>query len=126
MVQLVKLGRLAYKPALEAQHKYAQKLVRNRREKRTAEEDNRPRGFLLAVEHDPVYTVGLRDRRGYGGDADRLRNLGADYIETNRGGLITFHGPGQLVVYPVLDLALFAGESGCKQSNKAGKVMGMR
>lgn len=123
LVQLVRLGRMAYGPALQAQRKFAQKLTDFRQDK---PDNNTPRGFLLAVEHDPVYTVGLRDRRQYGGEADRLRNLGADYVETDRGGLITFHGPGQLVVYPVLDLAQFAGESGCRREGKAGKVMGMR
>lgn len=37
----------------------------------------------------------------------RLKNLGAEFHRTNRGGLITFHGPGQLVVYPVLNLNHF-------------------
>jgi lipoate-protein ligase B len=38
---------------------------------------------------------------------ERLRNTGAELIHTDRGGLTTFHGPGQLVVYPVLDLGKF-------------------
>jgi len=60
-----------------------------------------PDTFLL-LEHPPVYTTG---RRGAG---DHLRLpaalLGAPLIETDRGGDITFHGPGQLVAYPIIDL----------------------
>jgi len=61
-------------------------------------------GVLLVLEHDPVYTVGLRSQRYPENVADDLRRLGADFQRTNRGGLITFHGPGQLVVYPILHL----------------------
>ena len=57
---------------------------------------------LLLLEHPPVYTTG---RRGPGGN---LRTspavLGAPLIESDRGGAITFHGPGQLVAYPIVDL----------------------
>ncbi|KAG0374015.1 hypothetical protein BGX24_010948 [Mortierella sp. AD032] len=63
--------------------------------------------LVLLVEHTPTYTNGRRNR-GVQGISDqetlRLQNLGADYVESLRGGEITFHGPGQLVAYPILDL----------------------
>lgn len=62
---------------------------------------------LLLVEHNPVYTVGLRTE-DYGEVEElRLKKLGAEFFKTNRGGLITFHGPGQLVAYPILNLRHF-------------------
>ncbi|HVU33551.1 MAG TPA: lipoyl(octanoyl) transferase LipB, partial [Opitutaceae bacterium] len=62
---------------------------------------------LIFTEHDPVFTIGLR-----GGAAthllwspDRLAREGIEVINTNRGGDITYHGPGQVVGYPILSLA---------------------
>jgi hypothetical protein len=62
---------------------------------------------LLLVEHTPTYTNGRRNRGAQAissTEASRLQNLGATYVESLRGGEITFHGPGQLVAYPILDL----------------------
>jgi len=62
---------------------------------------------LLLLQHPPVVTLGVR---GDGGRSnivaapDRLRELGIDVVETGRGGDVTFHGPGQIVGYPILDL----------------------
>jgi lipoate-protein ligase B len=57
---------------------------------------------LLLLEHPPVYTTG---RRGAGGNLRMPEvRLGAPLIETDRGGDITFHGPGQLIAYPIIDL----------------------
>ena len=60
---------------------------------------------ILLCQHHPVYTVGIRTK-GYIDQEEkaRLHRLGAEFIYTDRGGLITFHGPGQLVCYPILDL----------------------
>ncbi len=59
--------------------------------------------YLLLLEHPHVYTVG---RRGNGShlliDSDRLSELGAEYFQVDRGGDITYHGPGQLVGYPLI------------------------
>jgi len=62
---------------------------------RTPETDDQ----IWVVEHPPVYTLGLNGKR------EHLLNTGAiPVVETDRGGQVTYHGPGQLVVYPLLNL----------------------
>ncbi|GAA5939446.1 lipoyl(octanoyl) transferase LIP2 [Sporobolomyces koalae] len=62
---------------------------------------------LLLLQHRPVYTAGKRetDPVRAANERERLGQLGADYVQTNRGGQTTYHGPGQLVGYPLVDLA---------------------
>jgi len=98
IMHYVRLGRIAYTPALNFQHACAKAVMSGKSQPNGAD------GVLLVLEHDPVYTVGLRSQRYPENVADDLRKLGADFQRTNRGGLITFHGPGQLVVYPILHL----------------------
>lgn len=65
------------------------------------------KNVLILTEHHPVYTIGIRTK-GYSiEDEQRLQRLGAQFFRTNRGGLITFHGPGQLVAYPIINLKHF-------------------
>jgi lipoyl(octanoyl) transferase len=68
---------------------------------------------LLLVEHPPVYTLGKSGRIEHVliGD-ERMREKGVQFFRTNRGGDITFHGPGQLVGYPILDLERFYTDIG--------------
>ena len=98
IMHCVRLGQIAYTPALNYQHICAKAMMSGKRQPNGAD------GVLLLLEHDPVYTVGFRSQRYPENVADDLRKLGADFQRTNRGGLITFHGPGQLVVYPILHL----------------------
>ncbi|KAI9584620.1 putative lipoyltransferase 2, mitochondrial [Glossina fuscipes] len=63
--------------------------------------------YLILQEHKPVYTIGIRRKDYIEEDEKRLRKLGAEFYRTNRGGLITFHGPGQLVAYPIIHLQQF-------------------
>ena len=62
-------------------------------------------GYLLLVEHPAVYTLG---KSGHSENLlvseEYLRQIGADFYHIDRGGDITFHGPGQIVGYPILDL----------------------
>jgi lipoate-protein ligase B len=90
------LGRVGYAEALERQR--ARNLSVSRGEAREA---------LLLVEHDPVITLsrrrGVRDHLL--ATEQQLRRRGIDVQETDRGGDITYHGPGQLVAYPIVRLA---------------------
>ncbi|MBO5878623.1 MAG: lipoyl(octanoyl) transferase LipB [Alistipes sp.] len=62
-------------------------------------------GWLLLVEHNPVYTLGKsgKDENMLVSEA-YLRSIGAEFFHIDRGGDVTFHGPGQIVGYPILDL----------------------
>ncbi len=60
---------------------------------------------VLILEHQPVYTLGRRTKLSHwGGSESALCENGAELHHVNRGGSVTFHGPGQIVVYPVLKL----------------------
>ena len=61
--------------------------------------------YHVALWQDVLFvSLGLRDKVFTSEDMARLKGLGADVLKTNRGGLATFHGPGQLVVYPILNI----------------------
>lgn len=61
---------------------------------------------LLMVEHPPTVTIGLSGNRGdIVAEPARLARLGVQVVETNRGGEVTVHAPGQLVAYPIISLA---------------------
>ncbi|ORX99737.1 lipoyltransferase [Basidiobolus meristosporus CBS 931.73] len=96
------LGRVPYPAALELQHHLVRKRIKSRELGDLEPEDP---DILLIVEHDPVYTTGRRFVGKTGeGEKERLQALGASYHETLRGGQTTFHGPGQLVGYPIMNL----------------------
>jgi len=104
VVAVCDLGQVPYEPTWELQHELQQHLI-------TAKRRTPPvalRHLLLLLEHPPVYTLGRN------GDAahlllseERLRARGATFVPIDRGGDITYHGPGQLVGYPLLDLDRF-------------------
>jgi lipoyl(octanoyl) transferase len=62
---------------------------------------------LVFTEHEPVYTVGLRSGAEHNlvWEAEHLAREGIEVVKTNRGGDITYHGPGQIVGYPIIDLS---------------------
>lgn len=92
---VVQLGRLPYADGLALQER-----VRDARERDLVPDT------LLLLEHDPVYTRGRRTAPGeLPMPADWYADRGVEIVETDRGGRATYHGPGQLVGYPVVRTA---------------------
>lgn len=89
------LGRMSYREAWARQEQVHSAVLAGQEER------------LLLVEHPPVITLGRRPgvAKNLIASAEQLARMGVEVVETDRGGDITFHGPGQIVAYPVVRLA---------------------
>lgn len=101
-VQFKDLGRIDYKEAWDLQEKLHAEVVEARKVGKPMA------GYLLFCEHPHVYTLGKSGQENNLLIKEEfLRSIDATFYKTNRGGDITYHGPGQLVGYPILDLEQF-------------------
>ncbi len=95
----VSLGLVSYKEAWDIQLRTSGEVAEGRRP-----------DTLLLLEHPHVYTLGRRGREDdILVDAEALESLGVEVHHTDRGGEVTYHGPGQLVGYPILNLRRWGG-----------------
>ncbi len=106
------LGRVPYEKGLEIQERLRERV-----------QDGELGEVLLLLEHEPVYTLG---RRSEPGDLplgeDWCRAQGIDVVRTRRGGKLTYHGPGQLVGYPIMrvgDVPAFVRHDGGRDRRRA-------
>lgn len=94
MLKVLFLGKCEYREALEIQYKLLEK-----RQKGEIEDT------LILVEHPPVITLGNQaEKSNIIASEEYLKQQGIDIIETNRGGDVTYHGDGQIVGYPIVDI----------------------
>jgi len=104
LFNFIETGIIDYKKCWDQQESFLEKVVQDRILKGTPSEEN----FFLLVEHPPVYTLG---KSGDPGNmlisAEFLEKIGASLYQINRGGDITYHGPGQIVGYPIIDLEYY-------------------
>lgn len=95
------LGIMPYNECWQLQQSLFEQRLEQRRGNHQAEDC----GTILTVEHPPVYTLGKSGKQSNMLiSQDYLKSLGAEFFHIDRGGDITFHGPGQIVCYPILDL----------------------
>ena len=98
-LEVIELGLMPYKEALDLQHHVHSQVV-----------EGRTPDTLILLEHPHTFTLG---RRGLTDDIlidqAELDRLGIDVYHTDRGGEVTYHGPGQLVGYPIIDLRRWGG-----------------
>jgi lipoyl(octanoyl) transferase len=102
MIQYLYLGRVGYEDALHLQAEVARLVA-----------EGRLHNVLLLLEHPPVLTLGRNaDRANILASDELLARRGVTVHEINRGGDVTYHGPGQLVGYPIFDLRTLRTASG--------------
>jgi lipoate-protein ligase B len=97
VLEVRRLGRFGYAEGLELQKTLESKVIATRN-----------RDYLLLLEHPHVFTIGRRAKEnGILASAEILKTIGAEVFEINRGGKVTYHGIGQLVGYPIVNLSSY-------------------
>jgi len=108
--QFIDLGLINYQQAWDYQTAVFNEILAVKSENRTLPTDEQliTSNYLLFCEHPHVFTIGKSgDEKNLVIPLENLATIGATYHQINRGGDITYHGPGQIVVYPVIDLENF-------------------
>lgn len=94
-LEVRRLGRVGYANALDMQKVLESEVIEERKS-----------DYLLLLEHPHTYTLGRRSKGdGVLATAEMLSQMGVETFEINRGGRVTYHGPGQLVGYPIISLS---------------------
>ncbi len=95
LLEVRRLGRVAYGDALALQKELESEVI-----------ERRDTDYLLLLEHPHVFTLGRRSKNhGVLATTELLRKQGIEVFEINRGGKVTYHGPGQIIGYPVVSLS---------------------
>lgn len=113
-IRVEDLGRMPYQAAWDYQERLLQENVQVKAARRSGLESNAvTRHHLLFCEHPAVYTLGKSGHMEHLLISNsQLQEKGIEFVQTNRGGDITFHGEGQVVGYPIIDLELFFTDIG--------------
>ena len=102
------LGKVSYKNCWTYQEELFQGIIDQKRANRNTNNFQETKNYLLFVEHPHVFTLGKSGNMdNLLLDKARLAKEGIEFYKSNRGGDITYHGPGQIVGYPILDLDHF-------------------
>lgn len=108
IVKFRDLGIVDYKAAWDYQTQIFEEIIAIKIRNRETGETENTENFLVFCEHPHVYTLGKTGKKeNLLINSAQLSERNASYYEINRGGDITYHGPGQLIVYPILDLDNF-------------------
>jgi len=107
-IKLIELGLKPYKEAWDYQNKLFQQIIDLKLANRNNETKNPTPNYFIFTEHPHVYTLGKSgDLNNLLLNEKQLEEKGITFFKSNRGGDITYHGPGQIVGYPILDLDNF-------------------
>lgn len=107
-IELVELGLIDYQTAWDFQEQLLKKTTDQKLANKQIEQQATTSNYLILCEHYPVYTLGKSGKKEHLLLTEtELEEKGISYFAVNRGGDITHHAPGQLVVYPIFDLDHF-------------------
>ena len=102
------IGKSSFSDAWQYQEEIFKKTIDQKIENRSSESKIETDNFLIITEHNPVYTIGKSgDISNLLLNDDEMKTQGIEFYKINRGGDITYHGPGQIMGYPIIDLDNF-------------------
>ena len=102
------IGRTSFSDAWKFQEDIFQKIIDQKVQNRTLEKKIETNNYLIFTEHNPVYTIGKSgEMSNLLLNENQLKEKEIEFFKINRGGDITFHGPGQIMGYPIIDLDNF-------------------